>query len=846
MTERDNGSVSIVYKKLVTLLLLTIFIVTPVLSGNISDKTYLVTSVNSSNIKNQLLWNVIRDNNEAGIEIEIVLKSGDLYLKNSNEKFSDLLIKINSIIHEDGSKTLPVFIHYNDNILLLDSVINASVIASSIFFLPQDEAWPTEEYLVQANRRVIFFADGNFTGTSRILHPVNNYALSISAPDNMAVTISPNHSGVVNQELMIIDDFEQLNTKTSGRVSVNLVPDYINFLLENWKKYGKRPNFVFVGTEFIYFDFITDQLNSFTWIKGTIKNAGKNLEKVYWKNSEIQVTGGTFSFPYRGGEELILSPFAPGYQMTPEQIIVTGETTIPGSYQIMATPLQLSKNLTGNFDFNNLVLNTVNPSQIFDGSNFSFVQDIKRGNVLRLPENASINLGKPENYGLRNSSFTVSCFVKFTEILEFGDNAILGNYESGYRKGLHLILRSGHPYFGLWANDFISGEVLEPNTWYHLTWRYVIETGEQSIFLNGRFIGGSDGHPPFSGTGDIHLGSALSSGASLRGYIDNLYLWNRPLGNDEINRLSLDETVQPEQPETKTEGIPKQVIIIIVIVLALISAVIAFGISYYLKRNKRQNQPQVAEVQKKLLTNSIQLFGEFKAIDKDGNEITELFTPKVKELFLFVLINTLKSSIGASVQKINETLWFGISADKVANNRSVTLNKLRKILLQFDGIEVVSTGGYLQAKMHNPFYCDFSSAFRLCQIPERLTKPQLISFFEMVKRGRFLKGTHWSWLDEIRGYTGNQVIDILLNLATIYQKEMNLIGIEKIAQRILDYDDLNEEAIYLQVWALQKANNPNLAKFSFNSFIKKYEANMGEPYRMNYQQFSQHFEGGFK
>ncbi len=840
-----NNSVLINCNKIFLLLLLIISFTFRSLSGNISDKTYLVASVNFSNHNNQSLWDAINENNDAGIEIDIILKSGDLYLKKSNEKFSDLLKKINNLIQTDVSKTLPVFVHFNDNIEILDSLINESEIASSIFFLPQDEAWPTEEYLVQANRRVIFFTDGDFTGTSRILHPVNNYALSISAPENRVTTFIGNKTEEVNQELLIIDDFEQLRPKNTGRLSVNLVPDYINFLLENWKKYGKRPNFVFVGTEIMYFDFITDQLNSFTWVKGTIKNAGKNLEKVYWKNSEIQVTGGTFSFPYRGGEELILSPFAPGYLMTPEQIIVTGEMTIPESYQIMASPLPQSKNLTGNFDFDNLVLNTANQSQTFDGSNFSFVQDIKRGNVLRLPENASINLGKPENYGLRNSSFTVSCFVKFTEILEFGDNAILGNYESGYRKGLHLILRSGHPYFGLWANDFISGEVLEPNTWHHLTWRYIIETGEQSIFLNGKFIGGSDGHPPFSGTGDIHLGSALSSGASLRGYIDNLYIWNRSLGNEEINRLSLDEAFQSGLPENSNKGISGLMLFVVVVILLFISGMAIFGIYNFLKRNKTKNPTHITEVQSGL-KNSIQLFGEFKATDKDGNQITELFTPKVKELFLFVLISTLKTNIGASIQEINDTLWFGIPADKVANNRSVTLNKLRKILLQFDGIEIVSNGGYLQAKMKNPFYCDFASAFRLCQIPEGLIKPQLISFFEMVKRGRFLKGTHRTWLDEIRGYTGNQVIDILLNLATIYQKEMNLSGIEKIAQRILDYDDLNEEAIYLQVWALQKANNSNLAKFSYNSFTKKYEINMGEPYPMNYQQFIQHFENGFK
>jgi hypothetical protein len=835
--------VSFIGKSVFVVFFLQIFVICS-FAGNISDKTYLIALVNSQNCNNQSFWDAIQNNNESGLEIEVTLKSGNIYLKNSNEKFSEILKKINKLIHTDASKTLPVFVHFGNNVTLLDSIINASEIASSLFFLPQDEAWPTEEYLIQANRRVIFFVDGNFTGTSRILHPVANYALSISATENQAVAFANQQSGKVNQELMVVENFEKLNTKIPGSVSVNLEPDYINFLLENWKKFGKRPNFVFVGTEILYLNFITSQLNSFTWIKGTIKYAGKNLEKVYWNNPEIQVTGGTFSFPYRGGEELILSPFAPGFQMVPEQIIVTGEMTVPESYQIMANPVHLSKNLTGSFIFDNQILNSVNQLQTFEGNNFSYVQDIKRGNVLRLPENASINLGKPENYGLRNSSFTVSCFVKFTEILEFGDNAILGNYERGYRKGLHLILRSGHPYFGLWANDFVSKETLEPNIWYHLTWRYVIETGEQSIFLNGRYIGGSDGHPPFSGTGDIHLGSALSSGASLRGYIDNLYIWSRPLGNEEINRLSLDETVQPEIPESNSPAISKTLFIFLLLIVFVAAAIIFYTL--YKKKKKTNIHDLPAKVNATEEVNRIELFGEFKAVDKEGTDITELFTPKVKELLLFTLIGTLKSGIGAGIQEINETLWFGIDGDKVANNRSVTLNKLRKLLLRFEGIEIVSNGGYLQAKIRKPFYCDFFDAYKLCQIPEGLTKPQLISFFEMVRRGRFMKGTHWPWLDEIRGYTGNQVIDILLNLAVIYQKENNLTGIEKIAQRILDYDDLNEEAIYLQIWALQKANNQNLAKFSFNSFVKKYEANMGEPYRLNYQQFSQHFENGFK
>ncbi len=831
----------------VSIFIYTLLLITAgtIWATEITDKTFLISKINPQSFNNQQTWNMLKKNETTGIELEIVSKNTNAFLQNSTEIFATVLEKIHATILENQAKIIPVFIHYNGNILLLDSIINESEIASFIFYLPQGETWPSVEYLVQSNRRVIFFVDGNYSGASRILHQINKYAFQISANTSANSLYSTNNTEIINQELFIINDFAELPTKLhSNQLNRNLVPDYINFLLENWKKYGKRPNFIFVGNEISNFDNTVDQINSFTWIKGVVKISDKNLDKVYWKNPDILLTGGKFSFPYRGGEELILTPFVPGYKMSPEQIVVTGEMTIPESYTIFATPLKLSENLTGSFSFEETVQNAVNTTLEFEGSNYSFVQDIERGNVLRLPESASINLGKPESFGFRNSSFTVSCFVKFTEILEFGDNAILGNYESGYRKGLHLILRSGHPYFGLWANDFVAEKTLRPNQWYHLTWRYIIETGEQSIFLNGQPIGGSEGHPPFSGTGDIHLGSALSSGASLRGYIDNLLIWDRPLGDEEINRVSFDEEITVEEVAANdTKGIfgVSNNWIIIFAVLIIVALLIFIGV----KRFSKKKTGISIEPPMELANNKIQLFGEFKAIDKKGEDISDLFTPKVKELFLFVLINSLKSGIGANIRDINDTLWSGISSRKVANNRSVTLNKLRKILLEIDGIEIVSTTGYLQAKMKKPFFCDYVNAFKLCQIPEGMSKHQLISFFELVKRGRFLKGTHWEWLDEIRGFTGNQVIDNLLNLATIYQKEENLPEIEKIARRILDYDDLNEEAIYLQVWALQKNNNLNLAKFNFTSFTKKYEISFGEPYAMNFSQFNQHFEKGF-
>lgn len=826
------------------LILVLVLSIGKTIASDFSDESFMIAKVEPYTYNSERLWGFIQKNNWAGIEFDIDSVENNAILRNSNYSFSSILGKINELIASDESKILPVFINYSGDIQFLDSIINQSDISPRIFYLPQGEKWPSTEYLVQANRRIIFFVNGNIKNESRILHHLQDYALQIGAsritPNSAILSKESN----INRELFKINNFHRLPIGASaGKLTKNLVPDYINFLLNSWTKVGKKPNFISVGNSIFSFDFIIGQLNSFSSIKGLVRTAGRNLDRVYWKNPEILITGGKFSFPIRGGEEIILTPFAPGYHMSPEQLIVTTEMQMPETYSILASPLNLSEGITASFHFEESIKDVVNPQRTFEGKGYSFIQDIDRGSVLRLPENANIVLGDPNLYGLPNSSFTVSCFIKFTDILEFGDNAILGNDQQGYRRGMHLILRSGHPYFGLWANDYMSDEVLQNNVWYHLAWRYIIETGEQAIFVNGQFVGGSDGHPAYSGTSDLHIGTALSRGASMRGYIDNLHIWNRPLGNEEIMRLSSDEEIHIEhtikKEDVKSTDNNKLTIIAISLLLAVVIVLIVF---YRIKLQKKVTSHEKFKAPSQ---NQIQLFGEFKATDSAGNNISDLFTPKLKELLVYSLIYTLKNGIGAPVKELNEMLWYGIEAKKVANNRAVTLNKLRKILVKFDKIELISSGGYLLFKSSDTFFCDYIEAFNLCRNPQGMSRRELEMFFDIVKEGSLLKGIDWPWLDEIRGFTGNQVIDNLLKLASIYKKETKLKETEKIAQRILEYDDLNEEAIFFQAWALQNSDNLHLAKFNFNSFCSKYEKVLGEPFQMNFNEFIRFYSNKF-
>lgn len=828
-------------KAIIFYLFCLVVIATTVNANDFSDNTYLVSKVTPSTFNANSLWDFLAENNWVALDLDISIHQDQAILGNSTTTFNEVLDKVAQLINTDESKIIPIFINFSGNIHILDSIISESGISNRIFYLPQGETWPSVDYLVQSNRRIIFFVEGNIQNESRILHPNDDYALQISADQITPNSALLSNESNINKELFKINSFDRLPIGSiSSRLGKNMIPDYVNFLLESWLKYGKKPNFIGVGNDIVSFDFLVDQLNSFNAVKGQVKTTGKNMERVYWKNPDILISGGKFSFPIRGGEEMILSPFAPGYSMTPSQLIITGEMTMPDKYSIMASPLNLSAEITAGFEFDGTISDFVNPERQYTGVNYSFSEDIDRGTVLRLPENANILLGDPSLFGLPNSSFTVSCFVKFTDILEFGDNAILGNDEVGYRRGMHLILRSGHPYFGLWANDYMSEEILQNNTWYHLVWRYILETGQQAIFLNGNYVGGSDGHPPYSGTSDLHIGSAFSQGASLRGYMDNLHIWNRPLGNEEINRLSLDEAIQLEATEPNKAIASERTLLLFISVFAVLVALV---IAWYIIRKKKA-KVIFTESNIKLApkTNQIQLFGEFKAVNSEGKNVSGMITPKVKELLLFTIIKNLKNNkLGSPISEIDATLWEGIPAKKVANNRAVTLNKLRKILLQFNQVEIISGNGYLQLKTGDSFFCDYEEAINLCQIQGGMNRQQLETFYHLVKAGSLLKGIDWPWLDEIRGYIGNQVIDNLLKLAAYYQKEKKYKDVENVAQRILDYDDLSEEAVYLQIWSQQKAGNSHMAKFHFKSFCTRYGKAMNEEFKMSFNEFTRNY-----
>ncbi|HEY0298456.1 MAG TPA: kelch repeat-containing protein, partial [Arachidicoccus sp.] len=92
--------------------------------------------------------------------------------------------------------------------------------------------------------------------------------------------------------------------------------------------------------------------------------------------------------------------------------------------------------------------------------------------------------------------------------------------------------------------------------------------------------------------------------------------------------------------------------------------------------------------------NSVQvfLFGNFEIMNAEGNEMSNLFSPLLKELFLVILLNTLKKGKGVTSEKLNDIFWENKTGKNAKNNLSVNIVRLKGILSKIGQIHIVKNG----------------------------------------------------------------------------------------------------------------------------------------------------------
>ncbi len=477
-----------------------------------------------------------------------------------------------------------------------------------------------------------------------------------------------------------------------------------------------------------------------------------------------------------------------------------------------------------------------------------FIFDSKRGLVASLTNESRVSLSTADALGIQNHDFTVAAWIKIPRFPpDKRDYCILGTTHNSYQQGLHLLIRDNKPYMGFFNNDLEGNTTIEAGSWYHIAYRYNKMNGEQAIFVNGKLDAISFDRPPYFGKDSIFAGfTGFNENGGFTGLMDNLAIWSRTLSENEILGIS-NQLIKIEVP-TRWEKLIKSngrtILWGAVLLFLLIFPVIYLC---YRKRNpgRAARKTTLLKVRPQAtipppptpVSNSIRLFGNFQVIDKDGNDITHLFTPKIKQLFLVILCHSCKDQSGISSSELTSIVWNDSSNKNTKSLRSVSILKLRKILELMDTVEILFHANRYTISFTGDVYCDYIALLQLFN-ENPVGVERTSGLLDITGRGEFCKGETEEWLDQYKGDAGNQIIDFLLKHIDDYAADNNPVAILKYMDQILLYDPANEEALAYKIKALIKQNNLKTARSAYERFCSLYEEMYGEKYTVSFREIA--------
>lgn len=234
---------------------------------------------------------------------------------------------------------------------------------------------------------------------------------------------------------------------------------------------------------------------------------------------------------------------------------------------------------------------------------------------------------------------------------------------------------------------------------------------------------------------------------------------------------------------------------------------------------------------------TIKLFGQFDVTTAGGQQLTRQFTPLLKELFLLIVIDSLRYHKGVPAEKMNELLWHNKDVKDAKNNRAVNLAKIKNILEKLEGCTISRETGAWKFEFDAAIvHIDFSDYLQLFQKPaELLTATDTNKLLRICSAGAFLEQTYYEWLDPLKAEVSNFIVEALLQCNTQLEPGRHREKSIAIANAIFQFDELNEHALRIKCKTLIALGRHTLAKITYDKFSSKYKEIYGSAFAENYQ-----------
>ena len=254
---------------------------------------------------------------------------------------------------------------------------------------------------------------------------------------------------------------------------------------------------------------------------------------------------------------------------------------------------------------------------------------------------------------------------------------------------------------------------------------------------------------------------------------------------------------------------------------------------------KAEEQPVTTKLQdKKPRISTIHLLGDFQVFDKEGNDITQEFTPIIKQVFLYILLNSIAKGRKVTSQELDETFWLGMNKADASNTRNVNIRKLRLILERTGDIAINYKGGYWSISIGDDITCDYHEINKILQeVPDKATVDiaTLQRILKLAAGGTLTPTISAEWLDSFKDEYTKQVTTFMLRMLETSDVKGNNKLILQIADVLLLNDTLDEEAIRIKCQILFRMGQKGASKRCYDTFVAEHTRLLNEKSAISYE-----------
>jgi len=234
---------------------------------------------------------------------------------------------------------------------------------------------------------------------------------------------------------------------------------------------------------------------------------------------------------------------------------------------------------------------------------------------------------------------------------------------------------------------------------------------------------------------------------------------------------------------------------------------------------REQNQEE-----RETLRNTVLFFGGLQVFNAEGIDITNRFSPLLKELFILIWLHSIKNDKGISSENLTELLWFDKDEHSASNNRAVNIVKLKQILAEIDTCSLSHKTAYWKIDFDETIlFNDYHECLKVTNTKKALSKEKIGRLIELSQKGTFMASANYEWLDDFKDNISNAIIDKLTEFAQSQKIEEDPGFMVHLADSLFIFDIVNEEAMILKCKALTLMGKHSLVSHTFAKFTKDFK-----------------------